>query len=102
MLAYVMMKNHLVVSNIRFIRDHRNGIFRCAIALLRVMSRHTCYRSKTKKRLSHNGQLCCTGRKGCFRRTRSYFGPHSTGTNELIQQGAKLIISAKDILDEII
>lgn len=29
-------------------------------------------------------------------------GPHSAGTNELIQQGAKLIIKAEDILNEII
>lgn len=29
-------------------------------------------------------------------------GSHSTGTNQLIQQGAKLVISAEDILEEII
>ena len=30
----------------------------------------------------------------------SIFNPHSNGTNELIQQGAKLVTSAEDILEE--
>ena len=87
-----MMKNHWLFPSILQIQGRKDGIFLCEIELFAGLVNGTLIVEAKKK----SGSLITAnyavheGRE-VFAVQEAYFNPYSVGTNELIQQGAKLV-----------
>ncbi|MDQ0270242.1 DNA-processing protein DprA [Cytobacillus purgationiresistens] len=102
-LAVEMMKNHLILSeyppNTRPARWH----FPMRNRIISGISRGTLIiqaKSKSGSLITANSALQ-EGRE-VFAVPGNIFSPHAEGTNDLIKQGAKLVQTAEDILEELV
>ncbi len=102
-LAYAMMKNHLVISEFPIHTRAQKWHFPQRNRIIAGMSQATLViEAKQRSGSLITANYAVQEGRDVFAVPGHILGPHSTGTNELIQQGAKLIISSQDILDEII
>jgi DNA processing protein len=102
-LAVDMMKNQLIVSeyppDTRPMRWH----FPARNRIISGMSKGTLIiEAKRKSGSLITANYAVNEGREVFSLPGSIFNPFSSGTNDLIQQGAKLVASAEDILEEII
>ncbi len=102
-LAYAMMKNHLVISEYPIHTRPQKWHFPLRNRIIAGMCQATLViEAKQRSGSLITANYAVQEGRDVFAVPGHILGPHSTGTNELIQQGAKLIISSQDILDEII
>jgi DNA processing protein len=102
-LAVDLMKNQLIVSeyppDTRPMRWH----FPARNRIISGMSKGTLIiEAKRKSGSLITANYAVNEGREVFSLPGSIFNPFSSGTNDLIQQGAKLVASAEDILEEII
>ncbi|MBB6443830.1 DNA-processing protein DprA [Bacillus benzoevorans] len=103
LLANVMMKDHLVLTEYPFFMRPQKWHFPLRNRIIAGLCQGTLVvEAKQKSGSLITANYAVQEGRDVFAVPGHILGPHSTGTNELIQQGAKLIISAQDILDEII
>jgi len=101
-LAQYMMKEHLVLSEYPPHSTPQKWHFPMRNRIIAGVSRGTLV-VEAKKRSGSLITADCALQEGrdVFAVPAHILSPYSVGTNELIQQGAKLVITAKDILEEI-
>jgi DNA processing protein len=103
LLANMMMKEHLVLSEYPFFVRPQKWHFPMRNRIIAGLCQGTLVvEAKQKSGSLITANYAVQEGRDVFAVPGHILGPHSIGTNELIQQGAKLITSAKDILDEII
>jgi len=99
----MMMKEHLVLSEYPFFVRPQKWHFPMRNRIIAGLCQGTLVvEAKQKSGSLITANYAVQEGRDVFAVPGHILGPHSIGTNELIQQGAKLITSAKDILDEII
>jgi DNA processing protein len=100
-LALEMMKNQLVLSEYPPDTKPQRWHFPSRNRIISGLSRGTLIiEAKRKSGSLITANFAVNEGRDVFSLPGSIFNPYSIGTNELIQQGAKLVISAEDILEE--
>ncbi|KON89102.1 DNA processing protein DprA [Sporosarcina globispora] len=100
-LAYEMMKNHLVISEYPPDTKPSRWQFPMRNRIISGISRGTLIiQAKNKSGSLITANYAVQEGREVFALPGNIFSPFSGGTNELIQQGAKLVKSAEDILEE--
>ncbi|CAM3417047.1 DNA-processing protein DprA [Cytobacillus oceanisediminis] len=102
-LAYEMMKNHLVISEYPPNTRPSRWQFPMRNRIISGISRGTLIiQAKSKSGSLITANYAVQEGREVFAVPGSIFSAYSAGTNELIQQGAKLVKTAEDILEELI
>ncbi|NHM29781.1 DNA-processing protein DprA [Neobacillus terrae] len=102
-LALDMMKNQLIVSEYPPDTKPMRWHFPARNRIISGMSKGTLIiEAKRKSGSLITANYAVNEGRDVFSLPGSIFNPFSCGTNDLIQQGAKLVASAEDILEEII
>lgn len=100
-LAYEMMKNHLVISEYPPDTRPSRWQFPMRNRIISGISRGTLIiQAKSKSGSLITANYAVQEGREVFAVPGNIFSPFSGGTNELIQQGAKLVKSAEEILEE--
>ncbi|UOE57143.1 DNA-processing protein DprA [Bacillus sp. CMF12] len=100
-LAYEMMKNQLVISEYPPDTRPSRWQFPMRNRIISGISRGTLIiQAKSKSGSLITANYAVQEGRDVFAVPGNIFSPFSGGTNELIQQGAKLVKSAEDILEE--
>ncbi|WP_264737184.1 DNA-processing protein DprA [Cytobacillus firmus] len=100
-LAYEMMKNQLVISEYPPDTRPSRWQFPMRNRIISGISRGTLViQAKSKSGSLITANYAVQEGRDVFAVPGNIFSPFSGGTNELIQQGAKLVKSAEDILEE--
>lgn len=101
-LALEMMKNHLVLSEYPPDTKPERWHFPIRNRIISGLSSGTLIiEAKQKSGSLITANYAVNEGRDVFALPGSIFNPYSNGTNDLIQQGAKLVMSAGDILDEL-
>jgi DNA processing protein len=101
-LALEMMKNQLVLSEYPPDTKPLRWHFPSRNRIISGLSKGTLIiEAKRKSGSLITANFAVNEGRDVFSLPGSIFNPYSTGANELIQQGAKLVTSAEDILEEI-
>lgn len=101
-LAWGMMENHLVLSEYPVHTRPERWHFPMRNRIIAGLSRATLVvEAKQRSGSLITANYAVQEGRDVLAVPGHILGSHSLGTNELIQQGAKLIISAQEILDEI-
>lgn len=102
-LAYEMMKNHLVISEYPPNTRPSRWQFPMRNRIISGISRGTLIiQAKSKSGSLITANYAVQEGREVFALPGSVFSAYSAGTNELIQQGAKLVKTAEDILEELV
>ncbi|MCM3704210.1 DNA-processing protein DprA [Cytobacillus firmus] len=100
-LAYEMMKNHLVISEYPPYTRPSRWQFPMRNRIISGISKGTLIiQAKSKSGSLITANYAVQEGREVFAVPGNIFSPFSGGTNELIQQGAKLVKSAEEILEE--
>ncbi|KAF0820357.1 nucleotide-binding protein Smf [Bacillus sp. ZZV12-4809] len=100
-LAYEMMKNHLVISEYPPDTRPSRWQFPMRNRIISGICRGTLIiQAKSKSGSLITANYAVQEGREVFAVPGNIFSPFSVGTNELIQQGAKLVKSAEEILEE--
>jgi DNA processing protein len=102
-LAYEMMKNHLLLSEYPPDTKPSRWQFPMRNRIISGISKGTLIvQAKKKSGSLITANFAVQEGREVFALPGNIFSPYSAGTNELIQQGAKLVSTPEDILEEFI